>query len=167
MVIKRINKKRKIAQVRRGGASGFTLMEVLLVLLILSFGLLGLAALQNLALKDNYNALLRSRAVQYGEDILDRIRANRGNLVNYAVVLGAAVPATGGIAQTDLQAWRAGLAQSLPGGDGSIAVDANGVVTVVVQWQEAVRGEGGESDDTAWFVSNGNIRRQIRIITRP
>ncbi|TYT75137.1 type IV pilus modification protein PilV [Desulfobotulus mexicanus] len=148
-------------------SSGFTLMEVLLVLVILSIGLLGLAVLQNMALKDNHNALLRSRAVQQAEDILDRIRANRNNLGDYVIAIGA-TPAVGGMAGTDLTEWRRGLALSLPGGDGSVAVDAaTGVVTVVVQWRESVRGEDGESDDEYWTVVDGSISRQISISTRP
>ncbi len=56
---------------------GFTLVEVLVALLVLSIGLLAVASMQTNSLRSNYNALTRSKAVQGCEDILDRMRANR------------------------------------------------------------------------------------------
>lgn len=119
---------------------GFTLIEVLVALLILSVGLLGLAGLQGRGLRDNHSALLRSQAVNQAEDILDRMRANRAAAVNGAYDIdlgdGAAAPTYTGLVLTDLQEWKAMLAASLPAGDGSIAMDGT-VCTVIVQWGEA------------------------------
>jgi len=55
---------------------GFSLIEVLVALLILSFGLLGLAALQTIGLKYNHESYQRTQAVLQAYDIIDRIRAN-------------------------------------------------------------------------------------------
>lgn len=129
---------------------GFTLIEVLVALLILSIGLLGLAALQGRGLRDNHSALLRSQAVNQAEDILDRMRANRAAAVNgdYDINLGdgAAAPTYTGLVLIDLQEWKAMLTASLPTGDGSIAMDGN-VCTVIVQWGEA------EGDQTVTVVT--------------
>jgi type IV pilus assembly protein PilV len=132
---------------------GFTLIEVLLALFILSIGLLGLAALQNRALKDNHSALLRSVAVQHAEDILDRMRANRADRVLYTIgfndpddwdpqkhsraELSAKLTASyyKGLVHTDMLEWKWNLAQTLPLGNGSIAVAGN-PVTVVIRWRE-------------------------------
>lgn len=55
---------------------GFTLIEVLVSLAILSFGLLGLAMLQLEGLKNNTDAYFRTQASLIAYDIIDRIRAN-------------------------------------------------------------------------------------------
>lgn len=54
----------------------FTLIEVLVALLVLSIGLLGLAALQNTALQFNTDSYQRTQATLLAYDILDRMRAN-------------------------------------------------------------------------------------------
>ena len=116
--------------------SGFSLIEVLVALLILSVGLLGLAGLQSRGLRESNSALLRSQAVQYAEDILDRMRANRANALEYNITLSDAVTGYDGIVETDLVEWRLGLATSLPGGNGEVNVDNNLTTTVLVQWLE-------------------------------
>lgn len=55
---------------------GFTLVEVLVALLILSIGLLGLAGLQAGGLRSNHSAYLRSQAVMLAHDMADRMRSN-------------------------------------------------------------------------------------------
>jgi type IV pilus assembly protein PilV len=61
---------------RRMNQHGFTLLEVLIALLVLSIGLLGLAALQTTALRSNTMATTRTHATQLAYDISDRMRAN-------------------------------------------------------------------------------------------
>lgn len=55
---------------------GFSLIEVLVSVVIMSVGILGVAGLQVLSLQQNRNSLLRAEALQLGSDILDRMRAN-------------------------------------------------------------------------------------------
>lgn len=119
---------------------GFTLIEVLVALLVLSIGLLGVASMQTNGLRSNNNALIRSKAVQGCEDILDRMRANRNAALasGYVVALtvAPAAPTYTGMALTDLQEWKNALANNLPGGDGSVAL-AGSVATVTVQWADS------------------------------
>src|SRR5262245_50380565 len=56
--------------------SGMTLVEVLVTLVLISVGLLGIAALQLTTLKSNKDAYVRSQASALAGDILDRMRAN-------------------------------------------------------------------------------------------
>ncbi len=56
--------------------AGFTLIEVLVAMLVLAFGLLGLANLQATSLRNNQSAYHRSQATQLAYDMADRIRAN-------------------------------------------------------------------------------------------
>lgn len=57
---------------------GFTLIEVLVSVIILSIGILGILNLQSRALLDNQDAYLRSQAILLAYDLSDRIRANPG-----------------------------------------------------------------------------------------
>lgn len=56
--------------------AGFTLIEVLIAMLVLTLGLLGLAGLQARGLKNNVSAYNRGQATQLAYDMADRIRAN-------------------------------------------------------------------------------------------
>ena len=54
------------------------MIEVMVALLVLSIGLLGLAALQTTSLQYNTGSYFRSQATFLAYDILDRMRANSG-----------------------------------------------------------------------------------------
>ena len=56
--------------------SGFTLLEIMVAIVVLSLGLLGLAGLQAASLRNNQTAYYRSIATQQAYDIADRLRAN-------------------------------------------------------------------------------------------
>ncbi len=70
---------------------GFTLLEVMIALVIFSFGLLALAALMAKGLQYNTSALHRSYASSQAYDMADRMRANRLGIDagNYDSVSGA------------------------------------------------------------------------------
>ncbi len=120
---------------------GFTLVEVLVSLLVLSMGLIALAALQSHSMRSTHSAHLRTQASQYAYDILDRMRANReaARAGAYDLALTDATPvcgATAPLVDCDRAQWRADLA-NLPDGTGAIAYDtATEQVTVVVQWND-------------------------------
>ena len=120
---------------------GFSLLEVLITMLIVSFGLLGIAGIIITSLKNNQSSSARSQASLMVNDIVDRMRANRSSAEAspspYNLALTAA-PSGTGIAIDDLTEWRAALATSLPSGGGSVAVDdATKKVTVTVQWNDS------------------------------
>jgi type IV pilus assembly protein PilV len=122
---------------RTGKACGFSLIEVLVTLVVLSIGLLSLAALQIATLKNNNSSLTRFEATTLMYDILDRMRANRTPAIagNYNIALTANAPTCTVIASCDLRDWLNALSGNLPAGDGSIAVNGR-QVTVTVQWLE-------------------------------
>ena len=76
---------------------GFTLIEVMIAVLVLSLGLLGLAGLQATSLKANTSAAARGQATLLAYDIIDRMRANRDAALagTYNNALGTA-PTSGG-----------------------------------------------------------------------
>ena len=55
---------------------GFTLIEVLISMLILAIGLLGLAAMQAISLRDNQDAYYYQQATLLAYEMQDRIRGN-------------------------------------------------------------------------------------------
>lgn len=125
-----------------GRQSGFSMVEVLVTLVVLSLGLLGVLGLQVTGLQRNDGAYLRTQASLYAYDIADRMRANRDNALSgtYNLLMTDAIPSGTGIANTDRVEWFTDLG-SLPSGDGSINVAGN-VATIVVQWNDSRAGGG-------------------------
>ncbi|BBP01206.1 type IV pilus modification protein PilV [Sulfuriferula nivalis] len=129
---------------------GFTLLEVLVTMVIMSIGLLGLAALMASSLRNNHSSYQRTQAAFLAYDIIDRMRVNRIMAVNssaasnYNVAIGAASASTN-LALADVNDWKTALASTLPAGDGSVTVaSATGATTVIVQWNDS-RGTGGSN----------------------
>lgn len=66
-------------------ARGFSLLEVLVALVVLSIGLMGIASMQVVGLQFNQQAMTTTRAVELAADMADRIRANANATANPAV----------------------------------------------------------------------------------
>jgi type IV pilus assembly protein PilV len=123
---------------------GMTMIEVLVTLVIVSFGLLGVGALQLMSLQVNQGANQRTQASMLALSALDAIRGNRGNAPNYARGFGAAVPAESStnVHEQDLAAIVGQVQRVLPGGDMRIQVtNIAGLqpfyqVNVTVRWNE-------------------------------
>ncbi|MES9962452.1 MAG: type IV pilus modification protein PilV [Candidatus Sedimenticola sp. 20ELBAFRAG] len=125
-------------------AEGFTLIEVLVTLVVLSVGLLGLAGLQGGSLQSNRSAYLRTQASVLAYDLIDRMRSNPGG--SYAGFSTDSAPEGGdcqGSAKTctvtelanyDKARWATELARLLPGGSGSVGRDPGGIEQVVIKW---------------------------------
>jgi type IV pilus assembly protein PilV len=124
-------------------ARGMTLVEVLVTLVLISVGLLGVAALQLTSLKGNQEAYVRSQASALAGFILDRMRANPQAFRTGAYTVAFNGTGTAGTtAGNDLAAWQAEINRLLPGGltnaAGSIASVAGSpnIVTITIQWSE-------------------------------
>lgn len=118
-------------------SSGFSLIEVLISIVILSIGLLGTAGLMGASLRNTNTAYYRSQATVLADDILDRMRANlpEARVGQYDVTPGPSCAATSAMAQFDCQEWSAALAEALPGGVGTVDVESTGVVTITIEWE--------------------------------
>lgn len=116
---------------------GFTLLEVLVTMVVLSLGLLGYAGLQMASLKNSASAYQRSQATILAYDIIDRLRANRAQAIGggYNIAIGAA-GAGAGVAGLDLVDWKVLVGNALPGGDAAINVDGTGNVLIQIQWMD-------------------------------
>lgn len=111
---------------------GFTMIEVLVTVVILAVGLLGLAGLQTLSMRNNHSAYLRSQAVQLAYDMADRVRANTEFGSNFDGITAAQntnCESTSGcsasaMAANDVFQWTQAIATILPAGDGIICLDS-------------------------------------------
>ncbi|CAH9063697.1 hypothetical protein PSECIP111951_02954 [Pseudoalteromonas holothuriae] len=100
--------------------SGFTLLEVLIAFMVLSFGLLGAVALQAKAKQASFDAMQRAAAIALANDIVQRLRVNDTLALsaNYKVVFNSTTtlsPVTrcfstqcnsATIAAMDIEHWR-------------------------------------------------------------
>jgi type IV pilus assembly protein PilV len=152
----------RYAHERHLRTGGFTLVEVLVTLVILSAGLLGVAALHGASLRNNLDSALRSQASVLAADIADRMRGNRDAALDqdYDLAIGDATPTLTGtptLAQRDLNAWRTVLGQALPNGTGAVDVDpATDICLITVQWGERAR-EGEPANPAMTFQTRTQI----------
>ena len=63
---------------------GFSLIEALIAFMIISVGMLGIAALQTISMKAGHTAVTRTSAIINTQDIFDRMRANTTQIAAYA-----------------------------------------------------------------------------------
>ena len=146
-------------------ARGFTLLETLVCLTVLSIGLLGLLKMQVTAVRMNDSSYLRGQAALLAYNILDRMRMNTdvAEAGEYELALTAAPEEappvcvgvgagcdTSQLARFDLAQWKCQLGNwnahqtcaevlkirgALPMGDGAIALDET-TATVTVEWAD-------------------------------
>lgn len=146
--------------------AGFSLLEVLIALLVLSIGLLGLASLQTLGLRSNQMASMRTTATQLAYDITDRMRANPqavadttnkpyevNNATHPTIVTNCRTTdcTAAQLATFDLAQWKTALSTTqnglhgLPGGLGEITQAAGPPLThtITVRWDQDRTGASG------------------------
>src|SRR5215813_8708757 len=138
---------------------GFTLLEVLVALLVLSIGLLGIGKMMMLSARANDSAYMRSQATALAYTMLDAMRANREAATSQGYDTAQVAPAqlacataapgcnSGQVAQNDTFLWNQALATALPNGAGSVVTVAAPVVntgannvtaTITVTWSDKV-----------------------------
>lgn len=142
------------------------MIEVLIALVVLAFGLLGLALMQTLNLRYTQSAQQRTLAVNLANELLDTMRVNRSQLTAYAMGEAdfASVDFSGGCATFDpataaknVERWQCEVKEAL-GPDAYAVVDVSAApsVTVTVVWSE--RGTDGTDGG-----SEGNIELETTL----
>ena len=129
---------------------GFSLVEVLIALVIMSVGMLGIAGLYVQSIQAGRTSMFRHHAVTLAGDVADRIRANPTAAVAYTAATGAnnncvlggvdCTPAE--MAANDILLWKIQAQETLPGGDVTIVLTpAAGAVPptyqITISWTEA------------------------------
>lgn len=136
----------------RSRQQGVTLVEVMVTVLILSVGLLGMAALQARLQKSEVEAYQRSQALLLLNDMANRIALNRSQAASYSTAIsttGAGVNCPTGtttLLQRDASEWcqqLQGAAERLDsnnvgtllGGRGCVEQISSGEFLITVAWQ--------------------------------
>ena len=126
------------------------MIEVLISIVVLSFGLLGMVGMQAAALKANRDARLQSTAIGMARELADMMRGNRiesvrttnnpyvGSFVqdldpdttmepentSYCLSVGGTCASTAAIANAEMTDWLARVDEELPGARVAICFDA-------------------------------------------
>jgi type IV pilus assembly protein PilV len=129
--------------------NGFTLVEVMVSIVLLTISMLGLAALQNSSTRFDHQAFLRSQSVIQMTDIVDRMRANNGGVVggyytpnpvpdSYARDCGDSSQTCSPqeLAVFDIVKWKIGNLAKLPNGTGTITALGGNIFEISVLWEE-------------------------------
>jgi len=148
-------------------SKGFTLLEVMIALVIFSIGLLGLAGIQAVALKNNNSAYTRTVSMQLAYNMADVLRAstdNEGNIIAAFDTITTAIPGaptscvqkSGAAAPDCTQAelasfevyhWKKRLEKELASGLGSISKTGD-VYTITIMWDDEHTGATGTACGT-------------------
>jgi len=136
-------------KLRQRGQSGFSLVEVLITLVIMSVGMLGIAGLYVQSMQAGRTSMFRHHAVTLAGDVADRIRANPTADIAYTApvgvnnncVLGGIDCTPAQMAANDILLWKDQAATTLPGGDVTIVLTPEAGLTpptyqITVSWTE-------------------------------
>lgn len=114
---------------------GATMLEVLISILIVCFGLLGAAGMQAFGIKANVSASQRGAATMLAYEMADRMRANMtgvnaGNYHNYTAAATASCLTTSGctaaqMAANDAFEWVQNVQNTLPNGAAIVCRDSS------------------------------------------
>lgn len=176
-------KQQQILCCSKNSLQGFTLLEVLITLLILSIGFLGVAAMQSLSLQQAHNSYFRTQADLLLRDMADRMRNNaEGASLGYYIHEGgsaggdanacsgsSALCSSEQLADSDLAEWtdRVTSADVLPVGKVSIAaLELPGSYLITISWRakKTVHDIEQSSDDDECI--NGEINQRSCLALR-
>lgn len=130
----------------RSRMRGLSLIEILVSVVILGIGLLGVAAMQSLALRGGQSSLEASQAVMQTNAIIESMRANRANAAAYNTGAMVCAAGTGGtLAQNDLVNWLTTLKANIGGNPADTTtcgqiVGCPGACVVTVRWDDSRAG---------------------------
>jgi type IV pilus assembly protein PilV len=126
---------------------GFSLVEVLIALIIMSVGMLGIAGLYVHSMQAGRTSLFRHHAVTLAGDIADRIRANPLGGIGYEgggadnnCVAGGVDCSAAEMAANDVFLWAEQADATLPDGVVAVAYDNSAIPStyqITVTWREA------------------------------
>lgn len=170
---------------RRGLQSGFTLIEVMVTVFVMAVGMLGVAGMQAVSVRESQNTYYRTQADLLASDMVDRMRANRtgsrsGNDNGYlaAAPVGSANCSStcdeDNMADFDLKEWHDALtASSLPTAAATITLNQDllnpagvtigSVYTVQIFWDENRDGSTGRGCDPSSAADMSCIRLVVQI----
>ncbi|MDH3452259.1 MAG: type IV pilus modification protein PilV [Gammaproteobacteria bacterium] len=148
--------------------TGFTMIEVLVTVMVMAFGLLAFAFLQAQGMSFNQSAYTRTQATIAAYDIIDRMRANPQAALTGAYNATAAPTSytdcdasgadcdTAELAAFDVGRWYEQLDREL-GGTGTITWDGANTYTLDVQWTERETRDSDGDASTEDFLARSQL----------
>lgn len=157
--------------VSRHRAGGFTLLEVMIAILILGFGLLGLAMMQTMSVRFSESSNQRTQATNLVYELLDQMRSNRLLVAQYtaasftatATGTNCSYPASGAAVSVsaNITLWQCRARATLGEGSSAVVTYVDGVATVSLNWNDQ-RWEKDASRTTG-VLQTGNVRMSTRL----
>ncbi len=134
--------------------SGSSMVEVLVTLVVIATGLLGIASMQMVSMKNANSSYQRYVASLYAYDMMERMRSNPAGVnagqYNNITANGSGtatacdnnnVCSSAQMAAWDAWKWGNQISDKLPNGVGTVAVGSDGYV-ITVSWSEQDTGAG-------------------------
>ena len=159
---------------------GFSLIEVLVTMVILSFGMLGVAGLLVGGVSNAASSEAMAKATQLAGEMADRMRANpvvalsatseyltptdAGGPLNVGWTSIPPAASSTSIAKLDLRAWLLSVQSQLPSGQGKItnAVGGGGrTVTIAVRWSNCL-GTLSDTEKTSCGNQSGVLTKSVQ-----
>jgi type IV pilus assembly protein PilV len=136
---------------------GFSLIEILVSLLLIAIALTGVAALLATTHKNSASSYLRAQASLLGNDIAEKMRANRTTVLANPTAYTqlptrcSTLPDTATAVEQDLHQFICLVKSTFPGGDAAIGFDAaTNILTIGVSWDDS-RATSGAARQTFQF----------------
>ncbi|ALS95216.1 type IV pilus modification protein PilV [Xanthomonas oryzae] len=143
---------------------GFSLLEVLIAIVVLAFGLLGFALLQTANVRFVQSSNYRTQATNLAYDLMDQMRSNRFQSAWYTDATFSANTVTaascsrplGSVAIADnISRWKCQVVHALGEGASATVLNNNGQVTVGISW-----------GDQRWDANNPNAQTTFTLVSQ-
>lgn len=132
---------------------GFSLLELIIALFILSVGLLGLAGIQALGIKNINNSNSSYLASLHAYNMAEQLRSNQGLQTAYSSC-SSTCDANTVDDQSEGADWITTIQADLPNGTGAIMFDTDGIFHITVSWTTV---EANKANTTESFTYMTNI----------
>jgi len=123
---------------RRRAQRGVGLMEALIALAILAFGMLAMTRFQTRLIGAGTEAQNRLVAMRFGDELLNMVRVDTDNAACYTSPQGACASTTASSARTK---WLSDVQASLPQSQTPVAQISGNQMTVTINWNAKATGE--------------------------
>ena len=140
------------------------MIEVLISILVMSFGLLGISGLMMKGIDNSTGTELASRASQSASEIMDAMRANPDNAALYLTNYGTDPATLTGTTpdQTDLKQWLTALKNNLPSGQGEITGSVANGFTVKIRYANCIGTLSPDEKTQCAAATNNTDKRTVQ-----
>lgn len=151
----------------RRKASGFTLIEVMIAVLVLGVGLLGFALLQTMSVRFAQSANQRTQATNLSYEMLDQMRSNRIAAANYSgsytATTTGCLPSAAVNPGAYKAVWQCRLRSELGAGSTATVTYVDGEATVNITWGDERWNDANNDGTVSAAESNRTFSARTRL----